>query len=70
MKNLNLSPEGPTTFKNFRSETLFTANYENVKKSVFDRLAVKFLALLCGIVLHFRTNEFGSISKIPCVIFF
>ena len=35
MKNLNFSPKGP------RTETLFIANHENVKKSTFDWLAAK-----------------------------
>ena len=41
MKNLNFSPEGPTTFKIFRNEILFIAVYENVQKFVFDWLAAK-----------------------------
>ena len=41
MKNLNSSPKGPTTFKIFRFETLFIADYENIPKFVFDWLAAK-----------------------------
>ena len=41
MKNLNFSLKGPTTFKIFRIETLFIADYENVPKFVFDWLAAK-----------------------------
>ena len=41
MKNLNFSPKGPTTFKIFRFETLFIADYENIPKFVFDWLAAK-----------------------------
>ena len=41
MKNLNFLLEGPTTFKMFQKETLFIVDYKNVKKSIFDWLAVK-----------------------------
>ena len=41
MKNLNFSLKGPTTFKIFRIETLFIANYKNVPTFVFDWLAAK-----------------------------
>ena len=41
MKNLNFSPKRPTTFKIFRFETLFIADYENIPKFAFDRLASK-----------------------------
>ena len=41
MKNFDFSPWGPTTFKIFRNETLFIADYENVQKLVFDWLAAK-----------------------------
>ena len=41
MKNLNFSPEGPTTFKTFQNETLFIDDYENLPKFVFDWLAAK-----------------------------
>ena len=36
MKNLNFSPKGPTTFKIFRNEILFIADYENVQQFAFD----------------------------------
>ena len=38
---LKKAPKGPTTCKNFRNETLFIADYENVLKFVFDWLAAK-----------------------------
>ena len=41
MKKLNFSPKGPTTFKIFRFETLFIADYQNVPKFVLDWLAAK-----------------------------
>ena len=41
MKNLTFSPKGPTTFKIFRFETLFIADYENIPKFVLDWLAAK-----------------------------
>ena len=41
MKNLKFSPKGPTNFKIVRNETLCIADYENVKKSIFDCLAAK-----------------------------
>ena len=41
-KNFNLSPaKEPTTFKIFRNEILFIADYENVRKFAFDWLAAK-----------------------------
>ena len=40
-KKFELFSQGTYNFQNFRNETLFIANYENVKKSAFDRLAEK-----------------------------
>ena len=50
MKNLNFSPKGTTTF-NFGKETLFVADFENVKISAFIWLPAKSWlkkALFCG----------------------
>ena len=52
MKNLKFSPKGPTTFKIFRFETLFIADYENLPKFVFDWLQNygSKTALFCGMI--------------------
>ena len=57
MKNLNFSPKGSTTFKIFRNETLFIANYENVQKFVFDWLAAKLWLKESNILWHDYTFE-------------
>ena len=62
MKNLNFSPKGPTTFKIFRIETLFIADYENVPKFVFDWLAAKLWLKESTILWNdytFELNKFG-----------
>ena len=43
MNNLNFSPNGPTTFKLLKNETLFIADYESGPKFVCDWLAAKLL---------------------------
>ena len=63
MKNLNFSPKGPTTFKIFRNEALFIADYENVQKFVFDWLAAKLWLKESTILWNDYTFEWMSLDE-------